>query len=326
MMNSESDIKLSTIYVPHLKGYRILVTGATGQVARPIAELLNQQNEVWAAARFTDAEAKQSLEDMGIKTVRYSQGDQDLDHMPDVDYVIHCAVNLSPESTDIALHDNAEGTGFLMKRYRHAKAFFHMSSTGVYRKSEDPKAIISEDAHLGGYSSHAPHYAMSKLATEGVVRYQARDLQLPTIIARLDIAYGLHGHGGIPTILYNFIKSGIPYVKSRQSDSYCCPIYQDDIVRMVERLLEQAAVPATVVNLGGDEPVSIEEIIRYIESLTGQSMDIKIGDMATWQTQICDTALRQQLAGHCQVEWKSGIRHVLHSRFPGSVIATKGRM
>lgn len=35
-----------------LKDQRILVTGATGQVARPLAEYLSRDNEVWAAARF----------------------------------------------------------------------------------------------------------------------------------------------------------------------------------------------------------------------------------------------------------------------------------
>ena len=45
-----------------MKGQRILVTGATGQVARPIAEALNADNEVYAAARFSDQQAKQALE------------------------------------------------------------------------------------------------------------------------------------------------------------------------------------------------------------------------------------------------------------------------
>lgn len=34
-----------------LQGQRIVVTGATGQVARPLVEALNANNEVWAAAR-----------------------------------------------------------------------------------------------------------------------------------------------------------------------------------------------------------------------------------------------------------------------------------
>lgn len=311
----------SAIDTPILKGQRILVTGATGQVARPIAEAFNWHNEVWAAARFTNAEAKRELENQGINTVSYTQGEENLEHLPDVDYVVHCAVNLAPETTDDAFRQNVEGTGFLMSRYRQAKAFFHMSSTSIYRQPEDSQAVLSEDALLGGFSSYAPHYAMSKLAAEGVVRFQARQLQLPTVIARLDVAYGLHGHGGAPSILYQFLQAGIPYVQSRFGESYCCPIYEDDIVRMVERLLTKAAVPAVVVNFGGDEAVSVEEIIRYLESLTGLSMKIEVKDLASWQTQIPDSTLRRQLAGVCQVDWRTGLRKVLETRFPGSIIA-----
>ena len=199
-----------------LKDQRILITGATGQVARPLAEALNNDNEVWAAARFTDEQAKAELEAQGIKTVKFSLGEEDLAFLPDADYVIHCGVNPSPKTTDQGFSINAEGTGFLMKRYRDAKAFFHMSSDSIYRENPDPKALISEDAELGGYSVYSPHYAMSKLATEGVVRFQARELQLPTVIARLDVAYGLQGHGGGPTALYQFMKHDMPY---KQNDN-----------------------------------------------------------------------------------------------------------
>ena len=40
-----------------LEGQRILVTGATGQVARPLTEKLAENNEVWAAARFSVPQA-----------------------------------------------------------------------------------------------------------------------------------------------------------------------------------------------------------------------------------------------------------------------------
>lgn len=302
-----------------LKNQRVLVTGATGQVARPIVEQLDSSNEVWAAARFSDAKAKAELEARGINTVRFTMGEADLSYLPDVDYVIHCAVNVAPDTTDQALTDNAEGTGFLMKRYRDARAFFHMSSDSVYRDNPDPKAVIDEASTLGGYSTYAPHYAMSKLAAEGVVRYLARDLQLPTVIARLDVAYGLCGHGGVPTALLQMMRAGMAYTRKSNGESYCCPIHEDDIVRQVQGLLEHASVPALVVNLGGDEVVSVEEMIRFIESLTGQTMTIEEGDLATWQMKIVDATRRKALAGPCTVSWQEGIRSVLEQRFPGSV-------
>ncbi len=302
-----------------LENQRILVTGATGQVARPIAEQLNQANEVWAAARFTDPAAKAELETQGIKTVKFTMGEQDLSHMPDVDYVIHCGVNAFPKTPDLALTENAEGTGFLMRRYRDASAFFHMSSDSVYRDHPDPEAVIDESSTLGGYSAYSPNYAMSKLATEGVVRYQARDLQLPSVIARLDVAYGLSGHGGVPSVLYQMMQGGMPYTRKANGESFCCPIYETDIVEQVQGLIAHAGVPALTVNLGGDEIVTVEEMIRYIESLTGLTMKIETGDLASWQMKIVDPSLRNELAGPCKVSWKEGLRTILEQRFAGSI-------
>lgn len=299
-----------------LENVRVLVTGATGQVARPIAEALNKNNEVWAAARFSDPEAKAALEAQGIKTAYFSIGDEDLSGLPDVDYVIHCGCNTDPKTSEDGMSQNAEGTGFLMQRYKDVKGFFHMSSSSVYRDNPDPKAVVSEDAILGGFSHYSQHYAMSKLATESVVRFQARALNLPTVIARLDVAYGQYGHGGVPMVLVDFMRGGIPYQRKADSDAYCSPIYQDDIVEQVQGLLANAAVPAPVVNLGGDDPVAVEEIAAYLEEITGLKLEMTAGDNAMWQMKICDNTKRKSMAGPCKFGWKDGVRAALAKRYP----------
>ena len=53
-----------------LHGEKILVTGATGQVALPVALALAPDNEVWASARFTDATARARLEAAGVNCAR----------------------------------------------------------------------------------------------------------------------------------------------------------------------------------------------------------------------------------------------------------------
>lgn len=298
-----------------LENQRILITGATGQVARPIAESLVKNNQVWAAARFSNPDARGELEAQGIKTATFTIGDADLAHLPDVDYVIHCGCNTDPKTSDEGML-NAEGTGFLMQRYQDVKGFFHMSSSSIYRDNPDPLAVIEEDAVLGGFSHYSHHYAMSKLATEAVVRYQALSLNLPTIIARLDVAYGEHGHGGVPMVLVDFMKNGWPYQRKADSESYCSPIYQDDITRQVQGLLAHAAVPAPVVNLGGDDPVSVEAMAAYIEEITGLKLTMNSGDNAMWQMKILDSNKRMELAGACEYGWKDGIRAAMRKRFP----------
>lgn len=302
-----------------IEGQRVLVTGATGQVAGVLTERLAERNEVFAAARFTDAKAKAALEAKGVRTAYFSIGEADLSALPDVEYVIHCGCNTNPKTPDEGIAQNAEGTGFLMQRYRSARAFFHMSSSSVYLVPASSEAPVPETATLGGYSVYSPHYAMSKLATEGVVRFQARALGLPTILARLDVAYGTRGHGGVPMALYQMMKHGAAYTRAASGESFCSPIHEDDIAEQVERLVFAAAVPAPIVNLGGDEPVSVEEMIRWVESLTGLTMKIEQAEMASWSMKVLDNALRKRLAGPCRVGWRDGIRRALETRHPEAI-------
>ncbi len=304
---------------PSIEGRRILVTGATGQVARPIAEALATRNEVWAAARFRDATAKAELEALGIQTAPFEMGQADLSDLPDVDFVIHCAADVDPKTTDDAMTGNAEGTGFLMQRYADAEAFFHMSSASVYRPQDDPTQPVAEDAALGGESTYSPHYAMSKLVSESVVRFQARALNLPTVIARLDVAYGTRGHGGLPMVLYELMKHGMAFVKKADADSHCTVIHEDDIVSQVEGLLAHASVPATVVNLAGDDVVTLEQIITYLEEITGLKMPIEHAEAPAWPTQVIDNTKRLSLAGPCQIPWQEGIRSALSVRHPDAL-------
>ncbi len=304
-----------------LTGQRVLVTGATGQVARPIAEQLNADNEVWAAARFRDEQARSELEAAGVHTTPFTLGEADLAELPDVDYVIHCAANVAPKTADQGIAVNAEGTGFLMERYADAAGFFHMSSSSVYRAAPDPATPFGEGDPLGGEASYSPHYAMSKLASEAVVRFQSRRLGLPTVIARLNVAYGTSGHGGLPMVLYEFLRNDMAYTKRPGVDSWCSPIHQDDIVRQVQGLLDHAEVGGRVVNLGGDEVVSIEEIIRFLEQLTGLEMRFEEADRGAWETQVLDSTLRRELAGPCRVAWTDGVRSSLQQRAPDAITA-----
>lgn len=243
-------------------------------------------------------------------------GDDDLSALPDVDYVFHCGCNTDPKTPDIGIGQNAEGTGFLMARYKDAKAFFHMSSSSVYNIPADPKQAIGEDSQLGGYASYSPHYAMSKQSTEAVVRFCARLFKLPTIIARLDVAYGTKGHGGAPLALIEFMKHDIPYHRAERGDSYCSPINELDIVEQVQGLITHAAVPAPIVNLGGDEVVSMEEIIAYLESITDLKATIETQELATWGMTVLDNTRRKELAGPCKVSWKEGLLAAMKVRYP----------
>ena len=123
-----------------LKNKRILVTGATGQVARPIAEYLAADNEVWCIARFTDPALRAEVEGLGIKTWSWTLGQADFTGLPDdFDYVIHAACNIFDVANDYdaCITANAEGTGLLMAHVRNCKALLYVSSLQIYSAEAD---------------------------------------------------------------------------------------------------------------------------------------------------------------------------------------------
>src|SRR5690349_11473368 len=102
-------------------GRRILVTGASGGVAFPVAPELAKANDVFAVARFSNPEQRRSLERAGAHPITFDLADPDLSPLPEaVDVVINYAV-LPPTHQD-AYDVNAGATARLARRYRHCDA------------------------------------------------------------------------------------------------------------------------------------------------------------------------------------------------------------
>jgi UDP-glucuronate 4-epimerase len=303
-----------------IKDKKILVTGATGQVARPISEFLAKDNEVWCAARFSQPKLRQELENLGVKTVTWSMGSEDFGDMPkDFNYVVHSAVSMPPlpDDFDAVFTTNAEGTGLLMEHCRAAEAFLFISSVSVYRLPADPKSLCDfRRTWLGSHPVFAPSYSIGKVGTEAVVRTLARILKLPTIIARLGLAYGGSGHGGVPTQFFKSIKAGEPvYVASK--NFYYNPIHEEDICLQVEPLLKAASIPVPIINWVSDDIAGEKEIAEYIGKIAGIKPNIVVDDEKSYaHAGLGDPASRKKITGPSKWSWKPGMLNSLQSTFP----------
>jgi len=93
------------------------------------------------------------------------------------------------------------------------------------------------------------------------------------------------------------------------------PIHSDDIVAMVPRLLAVAGVPATTVNWGGEEKVSIEEWTAYLGELTGLEPRL-----VTSEQSLASVALNldrmHELVGRSAVHWRDGFRRMVEALRP----------
>ncbi len=295
-----------------LRDARILVTGATGQVALPVAVALAAKNEVTAIARFTDAGKRARLEHAGVRCVSVDLARGSLDDVPqDVDYVCNFAV-VKSNRWEVDLAGNAEAAGLLMAHCRTARAFLHCSSTGVYEAAGGGPQ--RETDPLGdNHRVMIPTYSISKIAAEAVVRTTCRIFEVPTTIARLNVPYG--DEGGWPAFHLALILDGRPVPVHPDGPSRFNPIHDDDIIATLPGMLAAASVPATIVNWGGDDETSVEEWCAYLARLAGRDVQFDrtrgtIGGIPT------DNTKRRELVGATSVAWKDGMRRMVGALHP----------
>jgi hypothetical protein len=157
-----------------------------------------------------------------------------------------------------------------MEHHRNARG---VPALLVDRRSTSPKATGSstEDGPLGDNHGVWPFlrtYSICKIAAEGTARWAAgalrpADHHRPAVGA-LRRQRWLAGHPPAHDAERAF---AIPV--HTDAPSVYHPIHADDILAMVPRLLAAASVPATTVNWGGSEAVSIEEWCTYLAELAG---------------------------------------------------------
>ncbi|WP_336882544.1 NAD(P)-dependent oxidoreductase [Rhodococcus globerulus] len=304
-----------------LSGEKILVTGAAGQIAFPIARELGANNEVWGLARFTKPQDRQRLVDAGITPVKGDVGSGGFAGLPtDFTYVVHLAANQAPGwDYDAAIRSNAEGTGLLLQHCRSAKGALVMSTHSVYRPQEDPLYVFTEESPLGECNStHSPTYSVSKISQEATARFAARAFGIPVTIARMNASYG--PNGGLPAMHIDALAEGRS-ITTRWDPCMYSPIYEDDINMQVSALLGAASTPATIVNWGGDEAVSVQEWATHASALMGVDATVDVVPIeGTLRGSIADTSRRASITGPCTVDWREGIRRTIALRHPDKLV------
>lgn len=292
-----------------LRGHKILMTGLTGNLGGSLARALVSENEVWGFARYTRAGQREFWEDAGVRTRVGDCAGGRFDGLPDdFHYVIHCGANTAPATFDDGMRDNAVGAALLMAHCRKARAFLHWSAASVYAEHPDRDHWYTEEDLTG--SCGMGHYNGTKLAGEGAVRAMAMHLQLPTIICRLGVQYGVYRLGGLPGIFLSMLQAGATIPLPAKQNNLHMLISDDDIVRFLEATLEAARAPAVTINYGGDDPISAVDMIEYLAKLSGREADYHLTDTLNYPTVKLDPTRRKAITGPCLVPWREGFRRM----------------
>jgi nucleoside-diphosphate-sugar epimerase len=194
----------------------------------------------------------------------------------------------------------------------------------VYAEPDDPDRVLLESDPLGGGAPtpYSPTYRVSKLGQEAVARFCAEEFDLPTLIARINVVYG--DNGGLPAMLLDGMLAGRPVPLGPHGATRPSPIHHDDLFAHLPGLVAGASVPATIVNWGGDEPVDLREMCRFMAELVG--CDARFVESAeTSGTRPSDPTRRIALAGPCRVDWRDGIRRMLVALHPERLSRARAR-
>jgi UDP-glucuronate 4-epimerase len=288
-----------------LKGKRVLVTGASGLVALPVARELAKDNEVFAVARWSDPVQKRLVELAGAQPVTFDLANEDLSALPkSVDVVINYGVLPFPHKD--AYDVNTGATGRLARRYREAEAFVH-GSTGSLYEYQGERALREDDPY--GLHGSIEQYAASKIGAEFLLKHLSVDYNLPVTIVRIFSFYG--PRGGAVTQRVDQVARGLPVSVYPGFRNVSTPLYEDDYVEKSIAAAGIAKVGTEIINVGGTEAVTTQEYCQMAGEILGKE-PIFVENSRAWPIW-GDTTKMVKMLGANKVSVREGIRRTVEA-------------
>ena len=259
---------------------RYLVTGCAGFIGSHLCEaLLAQGHEVVGVDAFI-AYYPRPLKESNLAALRanpkFSFHEADLRSaeprpwMDGASACFHLAAmpGLMKSWSDFPLYNtcNTEATQRLLEAARDTKLphFIHISTSSVYgREATEP-----EDVKLSPFSP----YGITKLAAEHLCRAYEANFNLPITILRYFSVYGPRQR---PDMAYNILirnlLKGESFTMFGDGEQTRSNTFVADCVKATMLAAEKrSASLGQTFNVGGGEIVSLNEVIRRLESLTGR--------------------------------------------------------
>ena len=289
-----------------LRGMRVLITGASGVVALPVAVELAKENTVFAVARYSDPEQKRMIEEAGATAIAFDLAEEDLSPLPrEVDVVINYAV-LPPGFGNLAYDVNTGATGRLARRYRDSMAFVQ-GSTGSMYEYQGERALREDDPY--GLHAGAENYAASKIGAEYLLRHLSLDYDLPVVMIRIFSFYG--PRGGSVTQRVDQVCRGEPVSIYPGVPNWYSPLYEDDYVEKTIAAAGIARVGGEIINVGGSESVTIQDYCRMAGEIAGKE-PIFVETGTSWPIR-ADVTKMERLLGPSRVSVREGVERVIAS-------------
>lgn len=293
---------------------KIIVTGSESFVARElISQCLKEGIEVFGFdfAKNGDLQyefKKGDINDPKIGDI-FPEGADAIVHLAALSRDKDCAGK--PYET---FQTNVMGTLNLMRaaKAKGVKQFIFSSSDWVYEKFAEGE-VKDEDSVID-IAGHTSEYALSKLVSEVNLRQvYLRDNSIGITVLRFAIIYGprpLSAAGSVERIASEAKTSEtVTFSGSRKSGR--CYMHVTDIARGIRAALGRKDFQ--IVNLAGDEFITLEDIVRMTEKLCNKAKPAKIVEQnpeAVVARNISNKKAKELLGWKPEISFAAGLKTI----------------
>lgn len=261
---------------------RALVTGCAGFIGSHLAERLLQEGfKVTGIDCFTDFYPREIKEKNIAKTLTHESFDLidkdilQIDEFPEVDYIFNQAAQPGVRGSwgkdfEVYIRDNVLATQKLLEFYKCKKIrkLVFASSSSVYGETELP---MKENSTLRPLSP----YGVTKLAAENLCYLYYRNHHVPVMSLRYFTVYGPRQR---PDMAINrFVRAVLNgeeitvYGDGEQTRDFT---YVSDVIE-ANLLAASNDLVGEVFNVGGGSRISVKELIKKIEKITGKKAKLE---------------------------------------------------
>ena len=303
---------------------KIVITGGAGFIGSHIAEsCVEDGHEVVIIDNLDDyysLELKKKNIDCALKSgkARFVHGDvTDLDFLrtvinKDVDYVFHEAaqagVRISVDNPFKPNNVNVLGTLNVLQASLEAdvERVINASSSSVYGKVE---YLPFDEKHP---TQPVSPYGVSKLAAEHYCRVFYEIYGLPTVSLRYFTVYGPRMRPDLAISIFTekMLKdmSITIFGDGNQTRDFT---YIEDIVRVNMKLLDTNRANGKVMNIGGGNRISVNELAKNLKEIIGSSSEINYAEVQRGDAvhTLANVGLAKKLVGYKpSVSIKDGLK------------------
>ncbi len=174
---------------------------------------------------------------------------------------------------------NINGTELVLKlAHKFKKRVLIASTSEVYGKQSHAPLVETDDITLGASSKSRWSYAGAKLIDEFLALAYHRTSKLPVVIVRFFNTVGPKQTGQYGMVIPNFVQQALrekPITVFGDGEQTRTFTHVDDVCQSLIRLIDCEQAFGEVVNIGGVDEISMNDLANKICELTGSPSPIQ---------------------------------------------------